>query len=126
MEAIILEKVNEINFQIPEPIKINIKPLSVNEAWQGKRFKTNAYKAYEKKMLLSLPKMAIPTGKMKVVFEFGLSNVCSDIDNPVKPFLDVLQKKYWFNDRNVIEMEVKKVKTDKGKEYIKFQLIGIS
>lgn len=93
MEEIILEKVNEINFQIPEQIRIDIKPLSVNEAWQGKRFKTDAYKSYEKNLLLLLPRMAIPTGKMKVFFEFGLSNVCSDIDNPVKPFLDVLQKK---------------------------------
>lgn len=37
----------------------------------------------------------------------------------------IIEKKYWFNDRNVIEMEVKKIKTEKGKEYIKFQLIGV-
>lgn len=117
---------SQINFHIPAPIKIEIKPLSVNEAWQGKRYKTEAYKAYEKHLLLLLPKMAIPTGEMKIVFEFGMSNICSDIDNPVKPFLDVLQKKYWFNDRYVMEMEVRKIKTEKGGEYVKFQLIGIN
>ena len=26
---------------------IEIKPLSVNTAWKGRRFKTDAYKAYE-------------------------------------------------------------------------------
>ena len=32
-----------------------IKPLSVNEAWQGKRFKTNSYKSYEKDVMRLLP-----------------------------------------------------------------------
>jgi len=27
--------------------KINIKPLSVNDAWKGKRYKTEKYKNYE-------------------------------------------------------------------------------
>jgi len=29
-------------------IEIPIKPLTVNKAWQGRRFKTPAYKQYEK------------------------------------------------------------------------------
>ena len=36
-------------------MKINIKPLSVNKAWQGKRFKTKKYKAFETELLLKLP-----------------------------------------------------------------------
>ena len=34
--------------------RIEIKPLSVNECWQGKRFKTKAYTAYEKELLYRL------------------------------------------------------------------------
>ena len=33
---------------------LNIKPMSVNEAWQGKRFKTNEYKQYEKSCFILL------------------------------------------------------------------------
>ena len=32
---------------------VNIKPLSVNQAWAGRRFKTPKYKAFEKEMLLN-------------------------------------------------------------------------
>lgn len=102
--------------------KINIKPLSVNEVWQGKRFKTTAYKSYEKSLLLLLPNFEIPKGKLKIYFEFGFSNSQSDIDNPVKPILDILQKKYGFNDSQVYEMNVKKEIVKKGSEYIKIEI----
>lgn len=115
----------ELDFVIPEMTKVDIKPMSVNDAWQGRRFKTDAYKAYQKKMLLILPKLTVPHGKLKIVLEFGLSNSLSDIDNPVKQILDCLQKKYWFNDRDIYEMEVKKVKAIKGSEYFKFCFIPI-
>ena len=49
----------------------------------------------------------------------------ADWDNPIKPFVDILQKKYGFNDRDILEATVKKVKTAKGKEYIEFSLEGI-
>ena len=107
-------------------IKIDIKPLSVNEAWQGRRFKTDKYKAYQKHLTLLLPKIVVPPGKLKLILEFGMSNMASDIDNPVKQFLDILQKKYWFNDRDIWELEAKKFKTEKGKEYVKFEFISIN
>jgi hypothetical protein len=45
---------------------IKIKPLSVNKAWQGKRFKTNEYKQYEKEVSLLLPShLKIPEGRLK-------------------------------------------------------------
>ena len=36
-------------------MKIKIKPLSVNKAWQGKRFKTREYKSYEELLLYLFP-----------------------------------------------------------------------
>lgn len=103
-------------------IKVDIKPLSVNQVWQGKRFKTPAYKVYEQELLLILPRLTVPKGPLKAFYEFGQSNVMADWDNPVKPFQDVLQKKYNFDDRYIIEATVKKVKVPKGSEYIKFKL----
>lgn len=102
--------------------EVQIKPMSVNEAWQGKRFKTDKYKSFERSCLFLLPKLIIPLGELKISFEFGLSNSGNDIDNSIKPFLDILQKKYEFNDSRIYEMNVKKIKTEKGKEFIRFNV----
>ncbi len=102
-------------------ILIDIKPLSVNEAWQGRRFKTGKYKKYEKDMLLCLPKIELPEPPYIAYYTFGLSNMASDWDNPVKPFQDICQKKYGFNDRNIKKAVIEKVKVEKGKEYIAFR-----
>jgi len=102
-------------------IKINIRPLSVNNAWKGKRFKTDDYKQYEKDLGLLLPKdIKVKNG---LQLEFGFSSKLSDIDNPVKPFIDILQKKYGFNDRDLTLLNIKKENVKKGEEYIKFMFI---
>jgi Holliday junction resolvase RusA-like endonuclease len=103
--------------------KINEKPLSVNQAWQGKRFKTPAYKNYEKAMLLMMPKGKIDEYEMlRVEFFFGFSNKASDLDNPVKLLMDIAQKKYGFNDKNVFELNIRKCLVKKGEEFLQ---IGI-
>lgn len=99
-------------------ISLNIKPLSVNECWQGKRFKTPKYKRYEHYLLLALPHQTIPEPPYSISFEFGLSNVCADWDNPVKPLQDILQKRYGFNDKDIHEAHVRKIKVGKGQEYV--------
>jgi Holliday junction resolvase RusA-like endonuclease len=103
-------------------IHLKIKPLSVNEAWQGQRFKTKSYSAFEKLVLLSLRPMPIPQPPFSVSFEFGMSNSLSDYDNPVKPLQDVLQKKYGFNDKDIFEAHIRKVKVKNGDEYFKFSM----
>ena len=104
--------------------RIEIKPLTVNRAWRGRRFKSYEYKAYETELFLRLPPFEIPKNKdLKLTLKFGLSNVLSDIDNPVKPFLDILQKAYGFNDKRIFRMEVEKVKVEKGKEYIEYKIL---
>jgi hypothetical protein len=39
---------------------IQIKPLSVNEAWQGKRFKTIKYKQWIENSIIQLKSNTIP------------------------------------------------------------------
>jgi Holliday junction resolvase RusA-like endonuclease len=102
-------------------IKLNIAPLSVNKAFKGRRFKTPEYKNFEKIMLIILPKGTYKP-PFKISFVFGFSNVCSDLDNPIKATIDLLQTKYNFNDRDVYELHVKKEITKRGKEFIKFQI----
>ena len=102
---------------------INIKPLSVNDAWQGKRFKTKKYKQFERDMMLMLPKMKIDfKAPLLIDVTFGFSNSLSDIDNPLKPLLDCLQLKYGFNDRSIEQLNVKKKVVVKGSDYIEVKI----
>ncbi len=99
---------------------IYIKPLSVNSAWQGKRFKTKAYKQYERDVLFQLKSGTPPPPPYRIYIEFGFTNILSDIDNPVKCFMDILQKKYGINDRDVYEMNLIKIIVKDA--YIKFRI----
>lgn len=104
-------------------IQINIKPLSANILWRGRKFKTPEYTKYEKMCLLLLPKQyEVPNGKLILTFEFGLSNKANDSSNCVKAIEDILQKKYGFNDKMVYRLIVDKKDVQKGSEYIKFKI----
>jgi len=98
-------------------INLNIKPLSVNKAWQGKRYKSPEYKKYEIQVLRMLPDIEIKEFK-RLKITYGFSNMMSDIDNPTKLVLDLLQKKYNVNDRDLIYLVLHKEKTKKGEEFI--------
>ena len=104
-------------------VKSLIKPLSVNDAWQGKRFKTRQYKEYEERLGWLLPAhYPIPEGRLQLTIRAGFSNKQSDVDNVCKPFLDILQKRYNFNDRQVYKIEMEKEDVTKGEEYIQFSI----
>ena len=104
-------------------MKVKIKALSVNQCWQGRRFKTPVYKSYEQILLLSLPHtVEIPEGAFHLDVVFGLSSKLNDIDNGLKPFIDILQKKYGFNDRDIYKLTVEKVIVKKGEEFIDFEI----
>lgn len=104
-------------------IKVSIKPLSVNQAWQGKRFKTPAYKQYERDCLLLLPKVDIPEGYLEAQYVFGFSSKLSDWDNPIKPMQDILQKKYEFDDKRIKKASIVIEKVSKGEEFFAFNFI---
>lgn len=103
--------------------KINIVPLSVNKAFQGRRFKTKEYDIYINNMLYLLPHIDfIPENNIKLFIEFGFSSKLSDLDNPLKPFIDCLVKKYGVDDRYITELNVRKKIVSKGMEYIIFEI----
>ena len=60
-------------------MKVNIKPLSINQCFQGRRFKTPKYKQYEKELMILLPALNVPSGLLEVVITFGLSSKLNDI-----------------------------------------------
>ncbi len=99
--------------------------MTANRAWRGgRRFKTTEYKAYERTMLLTLPKVPIPDGKLRLDLIAGLSNVRMDIDNVLKPMIDIMQKKYDFNDNRIYCLTVEKRIVKKGDEFIDFEITG--
>lgn len=103
---------------------LNIKPLSVNEAFKGKRFKTDKYDDFIYKMHCILPKeINIPNpNRISLAVEFGFSSKASDIDNCLKTFIDCLVKKYKVDDRFIYELHVFKSIVKKGEEFIKFKI----
>lgn len=106
-------------------LELKIKPLSINEAYKGRRYKTDKYIKYKRDVLLMLPKITIPEGFLQIELCFGFSSFGSDFDNPVKPFVDILQKKYGFNDNRIKHAVISIENVKKGKEYIRFNISGI-
>jgi Holliday junction resolvase RusA-like endonuclease len=102
-------------------INLKVKPLSVNEAWKGSRYKTDKYRNYEKKVLSMLPNIEIKEFK-QLKITYGFSNMMSDIDNPTKLVLDIMQKKYGVNDRDLIYLVLHKEKVSKGSEFIEIEM----
>lgn len=99
---------------------IDIKPLSVNEAYTGKRYKTNEYRQYSNSLSWLLPKKVNIYPKMSISIIFGFKNASADIDNPTKLFLDILQNFYNFNDKNIYKITIEKQITNKP--FIMFEI----
>ena len=97
-------------------MRVFIKPLSVNDAWRGRKFKTPKHKQYERDLLIMLPKK-IKDDFTELNIKIGVSALF-DIDNCLKPLIDILQKKYGFNDRYIKRLVVEKEIVKKGAEYI--------
>ena len=106
---------------------IKVKPLSVNRAYKGKKYATQAHKDYKEFILLSLPnEKLILTPPFKIKYHFGFSSTKADVDNPVKVLQDIICEKYGFDDRHIWEINVKKKIVPKGKEYVEFEIKEIN
>jgi len=104
---------------------LKIKALSVNQAYRGRRFISAKYHQYKRDVSLILPKnLKIPDGPLEIYFRFGVARLNCDVDNPVKPFLDILQSQYGFNDSRVQKITSEKEKVKTGEEYIIFDVIS--
>lgn len=92
----------------------------MNEAWQGRRYKTAKYDLYRGQVLQVLKKVPIPDGDFCVACRWGLSSSAADFDNPIKPFIDALQIKYGFNDKHIKQGLIEKVHVKRGQEFIEW------
>ncbi len=117
---------------------IDVKPLSANEAYAPKAvrsgarvyatsYKTVKYQLYEKAVRSRLKNIEFDfgdTGELVLCMRVRYATAASDVDNCVKPFLDILQRFYGFNDNRVYVLNVVKevVGRGKGKAGIEFYL----
>lgn len=101
-----------------------IKPLSVNEAFKGRKYRTKRYDKFISDMMFILPsKIDIPNPEyIKLNIDFGFSSRNSDIDNCCKTFIDCLVKKYGVDDRYIYELNIVKKIVKKNHEYINFEI----
>lgn len=100
-----------VKFSVP------VKALSVNKAWQGRRFSTPAKKQYERAMTLLLPRKSEPGPYYRVAYDFYLVNFAlSDVDNMVKPCQDCLVRQGIISDdRMILEFTARKFKADRDR-----------
>jgi len=89
--------------------KINIKPMSTNKAWQGRRFKSEAYKDYVddlSMLLLPLKKHKVTSEKkdLIVTYNYYLSNYAlTDVGNLEKQLTDILVQSGFIPDDRYIK-----------------------
>ena len=100
-------------------MKIKIKPLPTNALHKGTRYSSKEYLVFEKELYYQLPSLTVPKDKICLNLVFGLSSTTSDLDNCLKGTIDVLAKKYQFNDKQVSELHVFKEIVKNPKDFMK-------
>lgn len=103
-------------------IKLDIKPISINEAYTGRRRRTEKYNVFKRQISFLLPKLDLPKPPYLIHFEFGFSSLASDGDNCIKAAQDCIAEKYGFNDKLIKRWIVDVEQVPKGSEYIKFKI----
>jgi len=91
---------------------IPIKPISINQCWQGRRYRTANFKKWQELVCHNLPTGQKISGGVGVIICLYLKSIRkSDIDNFLKPLIDCLVKKgYIQDDRYIDYLEVQKFK----------------
>lgn len=95
-------------------LEIPLKALSVNNAWQGRRFKSNLYKKFEIDVCKFVRECrSMMMGPVEVSYTFYIKNYSlTDIDNLIKPLQDIIVKRgYIEDDRKIIFMTAEKIKS---------------
>lgn len=104
-------------------VEVQIKPISVNEAFQGKRYKTKDCKHWERCFQYMLPKKERVKGMVRVHYRFFLRNHAQmDYDNLLKIMQDSLVKAgYIDDDRKIYHALIEKIPT-KGADRIEIEI----
>lgn len=105
---------------------IPIQPLSQNLAWGGgRRFKSKRYQDYEPAIksylhTFTLPKIN-PKEEFYLYLEFGIP-YRQDLTNGIKLLEDIIADHLGVNDRDVMGVFCRKIKTKKADCFIRFNV----
>lgn len=89
--------------------------------WLGRKTDSEEYRRWNKQAIRLLPEVWIPDGPLSIYISVFYKSKLSDLDNAFKPFLDLLQKRYRFDDRRVFHIRARKLLVDtKEQERIEF------
>lgn len=102
-------------------ITIPLKPISVNEAFQGKRFKTKKCNDFCDDFLKIAPKKEKIKGNVEIEYRFYIKNhKMEDYDNMIKITQDMIVKcGYIFDDRYIYKATIHKIPSNEEKIEIK-------
>lgn len=103
-------------------VRLEIKPLSLNNAYRGRRFSTPELAKYKNDLFRLLPKMDVPAGNLAVRYVFGVSSKSTDGDNLIKCLQDAIAEAYGFNDNRIYHWTIEKRNVPKGAEFVEFEL----
>ena len=96
-------------------IEIPTQALTINQAFQGRRFKTKAYQVFEKEMSILLPRQKTIWGWVNVEYEYGLTPRTfgiTDVGNLEKCLSDILVKRGFIeDDRKILTLIQKKLQS---------------
>ena len=103
-------------------ITIPLKPVSINEAFKGRRFKTKKCKEYCNDFLLIAPRKPMVEGIVEVEYRFHVKNhKLSDYDNLIKITQDlIVEKGYIEDDRKIYKATIYKVPSER--DYIEINI----
>ena len=110
-----------------------VRPVSTNSMYESagsRRWKSDIYMKLERDVRKALRSRSITLnlpeiGGLEFKAVFGVS-FQFDLDNALKPFIDILEDFYKFNDNRISHIDVRKVSTKRGQEFIEFDLHAIS
>ena len=111
-------------------IELQMKSISTNKIWTGKRFLSAAARDFKKeahyRLLTNRSELksqlaAAGDGELAIRFEFGLSRD-ADTDNCLKLVIDVLSAVMGIDDRRFRGVSAMKTKVKRGGEFIRFAI----
>jgi Holliday junction resolvase RusA-like endonuclease len=109
-------------------LQVNIKPMTVNQAWCGRKFKTPKYKQWREEFSWIIKDCKLHNEEVKwctLDLKFYIKHYATtDIDNLLKPLLDALQESgILLDDKYVKRITAEKFKSKK--EYIEILITPI-
>ena len=104
-------------------IELPIKPLSVNEAFQGRRFKTKKAKAYDTLLTAILPRRREPGPFYAISYRFELVNCWrTDYDNLIKILQDcIVRQGIISDDRKIVRAVIEKYPAKKDEIMVEIE-----